>query len=104
MHHGVQVSQACRDEVDVGELIAATAQGLGLQCSAATDASILPELMTPDVTLIFLDLMMPDMDGVEALRLLGELKCKAGIVLMSGISKRVLETAEKLAAAAGTKP
>jgi CheY-like chemotaxis protein len=37
------------------------------------------------------------MDGIEALRLLGELKCQAGIVLMSGISKRVMETAEKLA-------
>jgi EAL domain-containing protein (putative c-di-GMP-specific phosphodiesterase class I) len=44
-----------------------------------------------------LDLMMPEMDGVEALRLLSELKCKAGIVLMSGISKRVLQAAEKLA-------
>jgi EAL domain-containing protein (putative c-di-GMP-specific phosphodiesterase class I) len=85
------------DEVDVGKLICATAQNLGLRCSATTDASTLPELMAPDVTLIMLDLMMPEMDGVEALRLLSELKCKAGIVLMSGISKRVLEAAEKLA-------
>jgi EAL domain-containing protein (putative c-di-GMP-specific phosphodiesterase class I) len=85
------------DEADVGELIAVTAQNLGLQCTVTTDASTLPELITPDVTLIMLDLMMPEMDGVEALRLLSELKCKAGIVLMSGISKRVIETAEKLA-------
>ena len=41
--------------------------------------------------------MMPDMDGIEVMRLLSELRCKAGIVLISGISKRVLETAEKLA-------
>ena len=85
------------DEVDVGDFVAATAQGLGLTCYATTDASALPDLLTPDVSLILLDLMMPEMDGVEALRLLSELKCKAGIVLMSGISTRVLETAEKLA-------
>ncbi len=85
------------DEVDIGELICATAQNLGLHCSATTDASTLSKLLTPDITLIMLDLMMPEMDGVEALRLLSELKCKTGVVLMSGISKRVMETAEKLA-------
>jgi EAL domain-containing protein (putative c-di-GMP-specific phosphodiesterase class I) len=85
------------DEEDVGELIAFTARSLGLRCRTTTDASTLPKLLNPDVTLILLDLMMPEMDGVEALRLLSELKCTAGIVLMSGISPRVLETAEKLA-------
>jgi EAL domain-containing protein (putative c-di-GMP-specific phosphodiesterase class I) len=85
------------DEPDVGEFIAAAAQNLGLQCIHTTDAGALSGLLTPDVTLILLDLMMPDMDGIEGLRLLSELHCKAGIVLMSGISKRVLETAEKLA-------
>ena len=85
------------DEADVGDFVAATAEGLGLTCCTTTDAASLPELLTPDVNLILLDLMMPEMDGVEALRLLSELKCRAGIVLMSGISSRVLETAERLA-------
>src|SRR5262249_50864951 len=44
-----------------------------------------------------LDLVMPKIDGIEALRMLSKLQCKASIVLMSGISKRVMETAEKLA-------
>jgi len=85
------------DEPDVGDFIAAAAERLDLQCIHTTDAGALPELLTPQITLILLDLMMPEMDGVEALRLLSELRCKAGIVLMSGISGRVLETAEKLA-------
>jgi EAL domain-containing protein (putative c-di-GMP-specific phosphodiesterase class I)/CheY-like chemotaxis protein len=85
------------DEQDIGDFIAAAAGGLGLECVTATDAALLRTLLTPDVSLILLDLMMPEMDGIEALRLLSELECKAGIVLMSGISKRVLETAEKLA-------
>jgi EAL domain-containing protein (putative c-di-GMP-specific phosphodiesterase class I) len=41
--------------------------------------------------------MMPEMDGIEFLRLLGEQKCKVGIVLMSGVGKRIRETAEQLA-------
>jgi EAL domain-containing protein (putative c-di-GMP-specific phosphodiesterase class I) len=89
------------DEIDIGEFIAASARVLGLRCVTATDASALPILLTPDVTLILLDLMMPEMDGVEALRLLSELECKAGVVLISGINKRVIETAEKLARTLG---
>jgi EAL domain-containing protein (putative c-di-GMP-specific phosphodiesterase class I) len=44
---------------------------------------------------------MPEMDGIELLRLLSERKCKAGIILMSGVDKRVLETAGQLAQALG---
>jgi EAL domain-containing protein (putative c-di-GMP-specific phosphodiesterase class I) len=51
--------------------------------------------------LILLDLMMPDMDGIEVLRTLSSLQCKASILLMSGINIRVMETAEKLAHALG---
>lgn len=89
------------DEVDIGELIVAAAHALDLQCVTATNASALENLLSSDVTLILLDLMMPEMDGIEALRLLSELKCKAGIVLMSGMNERVMETAEKLARALG---
>jgi EAL domain-containing protein (putative c-di-GMP-specific phosphodiesterase class I) len=85
------------DEIEIGEFIAAAAENLGLECIFTTDAIAMEQLLTPDVGLIVLDLMMPEMDGIEAMRRLSELKCKAGIVLMSGISTRVLETAEKLA-------
>jgi EAL domain-containing protein (putative c-di-GMP-specific phosphodiesterase class I) len=77
------------DESDVGEFVFAAA--------VTTDAKTFLEALTPDTTLILLDLLMPEIDGVELLRLLGEQKCKAGIVLMSGVGKRVRETAEQLA-------
>ena len=89
------------DEADVGEFVTAVAQGLGFRCAATTDAAAVPMLYTPDTTLILLDLMMPEMDGIEVLRMLSSLQCKAGILLMSGISLRVMETAEKLAHALG---
>src|SRR5208282_802862 len=42
-----------------------------------------------------------EMDGIELLRLLGERKCKAGIVLMSGSGKRIVESAGQLAQVLG---
>ncbi|MGA3068711.1 MAG: EAL domain-containing response regulator [Terracidiphilus sp.] len=89
------------DEIDIGDFVSAAAQAMGLDCAAATDAATFLKILTPDTTLILLDLMMPEMDGVELLRLLGERKCKASIVLMSGVGKRVLETAEQLAQVLG---
>ena len=89
------------DEVDVGEFVSAAAQGMGFECTATTDATTFLKALTPDTTLILLDLLMPDMDGIELLRLLGEQKCKASIVLMSGVDKRVLETAAQLAQVLG---
>jgi EAL domain-containing protein (putative c-di-GMP-specific phosphodiesterase class I)/ActR/RegA family two-component response regulator len=89
------------DEVDVGEFVSAAAQGMGFECTATTDATTFLKALTPDTTLILLDLLMPDMDGIELLRLLGEQKCKASIVLMSGVDKRVLKTAAQLAQVLG---
>jgi EAL domain-containing protein (putative c-di-GMP-specific phosphodiesterase class I) len=85
------------DTPEIGEIVAAAAESVGMRCTATTDASQLPALLTPDVTLILLDLVMPKIDGIEVLRMLRKLGCRASIVLISGISKRVMETAEKLA-------
>jgi EAL domain-containing protein (putative c-di-GMP-specific phosphodiesterase class I) len=89
------------DDPDVGELILAAAQGMGLLCKVTTNIAAFFENLGPDVRLIFVDLMMPEMDGIELLRLLRDRKCKARIVLISGIEKRVIETASKLAQSLG---
>jgi len=85
------------DEQDIGELITSVAQAMGFQCEATTEAVTFLEKLSLDTNLILLDLLMPDMDGIELLRLLGKRKCKAGIVLMSGVGKSTIESADKLA-------
>jgi EAL domain-containing protein (putative c-di-GMP-specific phosphodiesterase class I) len=85
------------DEADVGEFVFAGAQAMGFDGICTTDATAFLQALAPDTSLIVLDLMMPEMDGIELLRLLGERKCKASIVLMSGVGKRIIETAEQLA-------
>jgi EAL domain-containing protein (putative c-di-GMP-specific phosphodiesterase class I)/CheY-like chemotaxis protein len=89
------------DESDVGEFVSAAAQAMGFDCTATTDATAFLNKLTPDTTLILLDLMMPEMDGIELLRLLARQKCKAGIILMSGVGKRTLESAGQLAQVLG---
>jgi len=84
------------DDIDVCDLISSTAADLGVDCTVTTDAETFLSALTPDITLIMLDLVMPETDGIQILRQLGERQCRAGIVLMSGMSKRVLETAEAL--------
>lgn len=53
----------------------------------------------PGEQLIFLDLNMPGMDGVEFIRRLVEIAYTGALVLVSGEDARILETAERLARA-----
>jgi EAL domain-containing protein (putative c-di-GMP-specific phosphodiesterase class I) len=89
------------DDQEIGEMVVATVQGLGMDCIATSDAKDFMEALNPDVTLILLDLVMPGVDGVEILRLLGEQGCQAGIIVMSGVGKRIVESAESLATTLG---
>lgn len=57
---------------------------LGYEVTTTCQArcAYLDELKEPDIE--FIDMMMPDMDGIEVLKVLAEYKIKSAIVLMSG--------------------
>ncbi|MEL6182836.1 MAG: EAL domain-containing response regulator, partial [Myxococcota bacterium] len=64
--------------------------------SGARALDLLGEVSSPD-SLIVIDLNLPDVDGVQFLRLLAERKHQAGIVILSQVEPRVLRTARELA-------
>lgn len=89
------------DEADVGDLIVTVAEGLGLPALATTTANDLLQAVSEHTDLVFLDLVMPQLDGIQLLRHLSEGPHRPNIVLMSGIGKRIIETAHRLAESLG---
>ncbi len=68
-------------------------------CVRARDAVDLLEAQPEAFDLVFCDLQMPDMDGVEFMRHLGRIGYRGGLVLVSGEDGRILQTARRLAQA-----
>jgi DNA-binding response OmpR family regulator len=89
------------DDFCMGDFIASAAEAVGLSCFSTTEPAIFLKHLTSDITLIFLDLVMPTTDGVSVLRTLGKIHCKVDIVLMSGASEEAIELAEETASTLG---
>jgi EAL domain-containing protein (putative c-di-GMP-specific phosphodiesterase class I) len=92
------------DEVDFLELIEQIGQGVGCDVITADSASRFREqLANRQPSLILLDLQMPGMDGIEALRYLARQGISAGVLLASGMDQRVLASARQLGDSLGLK-
>jgi len=65
----------------------------------AQDALLLLESELESIDLVFCDLQMPDIDGVEFVRNLARSNYRGGLVLVSGEEGRILNTVHKLAQA-----
>jgi len=51
---------------------------------------------------ITLDLMMPDMDGIEIIQWLNDIESSAGVIILSGGARMYMNMGEKLARARGS--
>jgi EAL domain-containing protein (putative c-di-GMP-specific phosphodiesterase class I) len=90
------------DEADFLELIEQIGQGVGCNViTADTASSFREQLARRQPALILLDLQMPGMDGIEALRYLARQGTSAGILLASGMDQRVLASARQLGESLG---
>jgi EAL domain-containing protein (putative c-di-GMP-specific phosphodiesterase class I)/FixJ family two-component response regulator len=68
-------------------------------CDSAQSAQALLESGFETIGLVFCDLQMPDIDGVEFVRHLARIGYRGGLVLVSGENGRILQTVRKLAQA-----
>lgn len=90
------------DEPDFNKLVAITARELGFevgQVKSPKNWISAYESLRPDV--IILDLMMPDVDGIEILHALREHRCTADVLLISSAEPRILDCLVQLAAERG---
>jgi EAL domain-containing protein (putative c-di-GMP-specific phosphodiesterase class I)/ActR/RegA family two-component response regulator len=95
---------AVDDETDFLELIEQIGQGVGCDViTADSEESFRDQLARRQPSLILLDLQMPGMDGIEALRYLARQNVTAGILLASGMDQRVLVSARQLGESLGLR-
>jgi EAL domain-containing protein (putative c-di-GMP-specific phosphodiesterase class I) len=85
------------DDPAVGATIGLIAERCGLKSRVFRQApAFITAVETMPPSHVVLDLVMPDTDGVEIIRHLGQLGSRARIVITSGVGRRVMEAAERL--------
>jgi EAL domain-containing protein (putative c-di-GMP-specific phosphodiesterase class I) len=85
------------DDEAFSEIIKAVAEDLGFAVTLVHEGSQVVDVVAdlkPHV--ISLDLCMPGADGVEVIRALSNIRCKAGIILMSGMDERTIASVQAL--------
>lgn len=90
------------DEPALAEFAASVASECGFEPILTSNNREFREALLEECPdMIALDLGMPEMDGVELLRVLAEQNCSAPVLIISGFDRRVLESAFRLGEALG---
>lgn len=85
------------DDIDFLTFVETVIQTADVDCIALSDSSQFSQVYSHDIDVIILDLFMPNADGIELIRMLGEWRSRARLIFMSGKDVGVLHAAEKLA-------
>ena len=91
------------DDEQYAHLLAELATNAGWVAKAEQDPLIFLENDLSKVKVLVLDLNMPEMDGIEVIRLIAERKFNVTLILISGFDARVLHSAQQLAEAHNLK-
>jgi EAL domain-containing protein (putative c-di-GMP-specific phosphodiesterase class I)/CheY-like chemotaxis protein len=82
------------DDPNIGRAIQSIVEAAGSQARFTSDTeAFFRGVVDWHPTHIAIDLVMPEMDGVEVLAKLAERKCEAKIIITSGVGSRVLDAA-----------
>jgi EAL domain-containing protein (putative c-di-GMP-specific phosphodiesterase class I) len=92
------------DDGQVGQTICAIARNSGFLTSYTETAdAFFTNFTSWQPSHLIIDLQMPGVDGIETLKRLANLGCKASIIITSGLENRVLEAAGRVAAENGLR-
>lgn len=84
------------DEKDVALTMCMMAAMSSYETDHTDDADIfLERVVCRSPTHVAVDLKLADRDGIEVIRKLAEMKCKAAIIIMSGLGGRILESSAR---------
>jgi EAL domain-containing protein (putative c-di-GMP-specific phosphodiesterase class I)/ActR/RegA family two-component response regulator len=90
------------DEKDVAATICMMAATVSYDTDHVDNADIfLEKVVTWAPTHVVVDLKLADRDGIEVIRKLAEMECKAAVIIMSGLGGRILESSARAASENG---
>ncbi|MBL4583600.1 MAG: EAL domain-containing response regulator [Pseudomonadales bacterium] len=84
------------DDVQTSQLIQVMLQVLGCESTVFNHPKDFLQHTLEAGDVVLLDLVMPEIDGIEVLRTLAKTNCPAKLILLSGYDKAVLHSAEEL--------
>ncbi|TSJ61324.1 EAL domain-containing response regulator [Starkeya sp. 3C] len=88
------------DEPEIGEYVATVAELSGFEGTTFSEPeAFLSAIPTWPEASVVIDLQMPTLDGIEVLRRLAAMKFRRPVVIMSGVDRKVLESARHFARA-----
>ena len=92
------------DELDFANFVGSVAKDIGFQVLVAGSGDEFKstyDAFSPDV--VSIDMIMPDVDGVQLLEFLSKRKCRAEIIIISGFTPFYLHCARELSFGLGLK-
>jgi EAL domain-containing protein (putative c-di-GMP-specific phosphodiesterase class I)/CheY-like chemotaxis protein len=89
------------DDPDMCALVVRAAASVGYAAASATEFDGFKANLSAQTSVIVLDLMMPNVDGIQVIRYLSDQRYLAEVILISGYDKKVLNVATQLAKTLG---
>jgi CheY-like chemotaxis protein len=90
------------DEPEFGEYVGRVGERIGLSVRVTTNAKTFKETFQSfDPTVIVMDIVMPEVDGIELIEWLSENECAARVILVTGFNPHYADATQKLGEARG---